>query len=165
MPCDPRTARSTTSFSTGGTPSCGTMPAAPERISRNNKPASRTTGRIANVQIRAAGARSVVVSGITTRPRGFEQAHPSELRELTLMSVEHELARVPEAGFENRPLPLTQHQRVGRFIRCERRPGAIGIEEHAVQVNAVDQVELGDVDHVHPHELPDLDANGIVHEV
>src|SRR5687768_15485014 len=150
MPEGPRTARSTTSFSTGGTPSCWITPAAPDRIRMNSRPARSTSGRIASVQTRALGACAATVSCVTARSRCFEESHPPELRELALVRVEHELARVPEAGLENRAFALTEHQRVGRLARGQRGPGPVGVEEHAVEVDAVDQVELGDVDDIHP---------------
>src|SRR5687767_4585627 len=155
MPDGPSVARSITSRSIGGTPSCWTTPGAPDRIRMNRRPASSATGRIAKIQTRAIGAGSVMTLCVTTHPRGLEEAHPSQLRELTLMSVEHEFPRIAETRLEDGALSLAEHQRVGRFARRQRRPGTIGVEEHAVQVEAVDQVELGDVDDVHPYEPSD----------
>src|ERR671910_1437829 len=106
MPSGVNTARSTIRRSTGGAPSGCTTPRGPVRISTNRSTASSASGMTARIQTRLADGRSIVVSGITARPRGFEEAHPPELRELALMGVEHELAGIPEAGLDNRALAL-----------------------------------------------------------
>src|SRR5687767_6496028 len=165
MPEESSTARSITSRSIGGTPSCWTTPGTPDRNRMNRRPARIARGTIAKIQSRAAGARSARVSCVTSHPGRLEETHPAQLRELALMGVEHELPRIAEGGLEDGALALTEHERVGLFARVQRRARAIGIEEHPVKVNAVDQVELGDVDHVHPHQLADLDANRVVHEM
>src|SRR5688572_24867921 len=82
--------------------------------------------------------------GVTPRSRRLEHAHPAELRELALVRVEHELPGIPEPRLENRAFPLAQHHGVRTFGRGERRARAEDVEEHAVQVQAVDQIELGD---------------------
>ena len=115
MPSGVSTARSTISRSTGGAPSGWTSPSGPVRISTNSSTASSASGMTASIQTRLADGRSIVVSGITARPRSFEKPHPSELCELTLMGVEHELAGIAEAGLDDRALTLAEHQRVGRF--------------------------------------------------
>src|SRR5687767_253079 len=128
MPDEPRIARSITSRSTGGTPSCWTTPAAPDRIRMKSKPARSARGTTANIQTRASGTGSVTASCVTADPARFEQAHPPELGEFALMGVEHEAARIAEARLENGALALTQHQRVGRFTRRQRGAGAVGVE-------------------------------------
>src|SRR5678815_2591767 len=92
-----------------------------------------------------------------------EQPHPAEFRELGLVRVEHEVAGIPERGFENRAFALTQHQRVGRLAWRERRAGAEHVEEHPVKVQAVQEIELGDVDQIDTGEPTDLHAYGLLH--
>src|SRR5919106_369353 len=138
MPSDRRTARSITNRSTGGAPSARRRSVGLVLTINTMSAASRTSGTSATIQRRAVGRGAAAVSGITTRPHSFEQAHPPEFRELALMGVEHELAGIAEARLENRALPLTQHHGVGHL------GGALGgtrpehVEEHPVQVKAVD---------------------------
>src|SRR5918993_1921010 len=54
-------------------------------------------------------------SGVTARLFSPEQAHPAQLRKLTLVRVEHIVAGVPERRLDNRALPLAEHHRVGRL--------------------------------------------------
>src|SRR5215207_6799451 len=149
MPSLRSVARSTTSRSTGGAPSGCTSPSGPDRISTKSRPASSTSGIAATSHTRLAGGWVTTVSGITAWSARFEKAHPAKLGELALVGVEHELARIPEPRLDDRALALAQHQGVGGLGRRQRRAGAVGVEEHPVQVDAVDQVELGDVHHIH----------------
>src|SRR6185295_10411953 len=90
------------STSTGGT-SPRTASAGPERTIQASSPARRASGSSASAARRA-------VSGFTGGPPGQEEAHPTQLGELALVSVEHEAAGVAERGLQDRPLPLAQHQ-------------------------------------------------------
>jgi hypothetical protein len=60
------------------------------------------------------------------------------------MSVEHELARVVEVDLDDSPLALAEHHRIGVLERLTGS-GRVVAEEVAVQVERVDQVELGQV--------------------
>src|SRR5215204_4231187 len=94
-----------------------------------------------------AGTAATCTSGVTAHLPGPEEAHPPELGKLALVRVEHEVARIPERRIQDRALALTEHDRVCDF-RCPCRARAARVEEHSVQVEAVDQVELGDVHEV-----------------
>ena len=77
------------------------------------------------------------------------------------MGVEHEVPWIAEPRLDDRALALAEHQRVGDLARRERevlRPEHV--EEHPVKVQAVDQIELGDVDQIDPNELADLTRTG-----
>src|SRR5688572_20637167 len=102
-------------------------------------------------------------SGVTARLLGAEQTHPSELRKLTLVRVEHELARIPERRLDDGALSLAQHDCVGRLGLRERGAGPEYVEEHAVNVQAVHEVELGDVHEIDAHQTSDRHANRVVH--
>ena len=82
----------------------------------------------------------------------LEVAHPAELGELRLVGVEHERARVGEADLEDTALALALHDGVGVLpvVAGARRLVA---EEVGVQVERVDQVELGEVGEVGADEL------------
>src|SRR5688572_25107730 len=114
MPSGPSCARSIASRSTGGTfPPRRRSPGLVLMMSATSIPSS-TSGTIPASHSRE---RDHLISGVTAHPHGFEHAHPSELGEFTLVGVEHELPGIPEPGFENRPLALTEHDRVGRLRR------------------------------------------------
>src|SRR5688572_33482939 len=91
-------------------------------------------------------------SGVTAGRLCPEESHPPELRELALVRVEHEIARIAERRFENRPFTLAQHHGVGVVRDVAAGTRSEHVEEHAVQVEAVDQIELGEVDQVDTHE-------------
>src|SRR5215475_14160669 len=82
----------------------------------------------------------------------LEEAHPAELGELALMRVEHEQPRVVELELEDPALALAEHDRV-RVLEVVGRAGRVVAEELPVQVERVDQVELGQVREVDPDEL------------
>src|SRR5687768_15672951 len=104
--------------------------------------ARSTSGRSANSQ------RPAPSSALIARLDGPEQPHPSELGKLALMRVKHEVARVAERRLENRPLTLTEHDRVGSLAGRDGGARAVHVEEHAVEVETVDQVELGQIDQI-----------------
>src|SRR5512134_286345 len=88
----------------------------------------------------------------------LEEAHPAELRELGLVRVEHEVAGVGEVDLDDPALALAEHDRV-RVLELVARAGRVIAEEVPVEVEGVDQVELGQVGQVDAHGLraPDLD--------
>src|SRR6266850_4396385 len=136
-----------------------------------SRPASRTSGSSASNQDKLPACSITVerpiVCGVDSRAtallHGTEEAHPPELRELALMGVEHEVTGVAERRFDDRPLTLTEHYGVGLLRRRQRRASPEDVEEHPVQVQAVDQIELGDVDQVDADETADRHTNRIVH--
>ena len=71
------------------------------------------------------------------------------------MRVEHEVAGIPERRLDDRALALTQHHRVGVVRRRQRGAGSEHVEEHGVQVQAVDRIELGEIDEVDSYRPPD----------
>src|SRR3990167_7796528 len=108
-------------------------------------PVSASTGRSAQMRHHGPRVRSASVDDI-------EESHPAELRELGLVCMEHELSRVVELDLENATLALAEHHRVG-VLELLGRARAVEAEELTVQVERVDQVELGQVRQVHAHEL------------
>ena len=132
MPSEPSETRWNDSFSTGGYPAPRTASAGPLRTIHRSSPPSSSSGTSANSHVvsepRDADASRVVVagvleaSGVTARLHGAEEPHPPELRELALVRVEHEVARVTERGLENRALALAKGQRVGDLGRRARVP-------------------------------------------
>ena len=70
----------------------------------------------------------------------IEEPHPSEIGELRLVGVEHELSPVGEPQLADAPLPLALDDGVGEFRRLEAGAGRVVVEEVAVQVEAVDRV-------------------------
>src|SRR5688500_12258500 len=109
MPSGPSCARSIESRSTGGTsPPCRRSPGL-VRMMTATRTASSASGTIPASHRRERDHRT---SGVTSHLHGLEHAHPSEFGELTLVGVEHELAGIAEPRFENRALPLAEHDRV-----------------------------------------------------
>src|SRR5688572_32593649 len=66
----------------------------------------------------ASGTRAIAQFLAVTLHRP-EKSHPAKLGELALMRMEHEVAGIPEGGFDDRPFTLTEHQRVGALVRRE----------------------------------------------
>src|SRR5512134_3220120 len=131
----------------------------------HSRPPSSTSGTSAASQRRPvwrapAGAR---VSALTAGTLRTEKPHPPQLGELALVRMEHEVALIPEARLENRPLPLAQHQRVRVIDRAGTRARAVRVEEHPVKMEAVDQIEFGQVHQIDAHQVPDAHANRLVH--
>src|SRR4029079_5981555 len=155
MPSWPSVARSMRRRSTAGIPSGRSRHAGFRGTRAAISAASSTSGTIAASQ----------ALRVTSRSFRAEHPHPSELGELALMGVEHEPARIAEPRLENRPLPLAQHDGVGRLAPRQRGARAEDVEEHPVQVQAVDQIELGQVDEVDAHQFADPDGNRLVHEM
>src|SRR5688500_989973 len=94
----------------------------------------------------------------------LEEAHPTELRELALVRVEHEDAGVVELDLHDPALALAEHHRV-RVLEVVGRAGRVVAEELAVQVQGVDEVELSQVRQVDPHELALLDPDRVLRVV
>src|SRR5688572_19510875 len=153
-PSGPSSTRENASSSTAGA-SPRTVSAGFEATIHASKPASSTSGSNANSQ------DLVAFAGIALDR--LEHAHPAELGELALVGVEHETTGVAESGLEDRALALAQHEGVGDLGALRQRAGAVHGEEHAVQVEAVHRVELGDVDQVDPHQFADFDADRLRH--
>src|SRR5215218_7609518 len=106
---------------------------------RGEKPVCRWRARS------AAGA----ISGSGAVLTDIEDPHPAELGEFGDMGVEHVQTRliVLVRELQDAALPLRLHDRVDRAERrFQPRAGVVIVEEVAVQVKGVDQVELGDVD-------------------
>src|SRR5688500_14410213 len=121
------------SRSTGGAPSFRMASAGRHQTMNATSAAIRSTGT-------SAKRRLLTAATLRARFDRPEQAHPPQLGELALVRVEHELARVAERRLEDRALPLAEHQGVGFLRRRQRRAGLEHVEEHAVKVEAVDQI-------------------------
>src|SRR5262245_31677289 len=89
-----------------------------------------------------------------------EEAHPAELGELRLVRVEHVQAGRGELDLEDAALPLTLHDRV-RVLPALPRSRRLVAEEVRMQVERVDQVELGEVGKVDPNQLRALHADRV----
>src|SRR5262245_15055964 len=132
--------------------------AGPLRTINAINPISSSTGMPPSTHIRSgfdelvARADASTGSGFTDPRLRAERAHPPQFSKLALVRVEHELAGVSERGLEDDAFALTQHHGVGVVLPDERGPGAIDVEKHAVQVKAVQQIELRDVHEVDPHQ-------------
>src|SRR5687768_17572490 len=117
--------------------------AGPNPIITASSAPSSTIGMIASSQKSGrafpnAGcvATAVDASRLTARLLSFEEAHPPQLRELTLMRVKHEVAGIAKGRLENRSFALAQRDRIGMvagFGACAR---TIGVEEHSVEMEA-----------------------------
>src|SRR5215204_5815883 len=129
MPSLARVARAMVSRSTGGMPAGRSRSAGSRRTIAAISSASSSSGTATQTQSRR--------SRVTTHLHGLEHAHPSELGELALVCMEHELAGIAEAGLQDRALALAQHDRVGTLGGDSRCSGLEDVEEHAVQVQAV----------------------------
>ncbi len=93
----------------------------------------------------------------------LEEAHPAELGELRLVRVEHEHPGVREVDLDDPALSLAEHDRV-RVLEVIAGAGRVIAEEIAVQVEGVDQVELGEVRDVDPYRLRPADADRVLGE-
>ncbi len=71
---------------------------------------------------------------------------------------------VGEVDLDDPALALAEHDRV-RVLEVVARAGRVVAEEVAVQVERVDQVELGEVREVDPHRLRPADADRVLGEV
>src|SRR5687767_984879 len=99
-------------------------------------------------------------------PRGdIEEPHPSELGEFALVRVEHELPRMPELELQDVALALAEHDGVGELVGLEPGAGAVQVEEVAVDVKRVDEVEFERVDDVEPHLLAHNRGERVAHVV
>src|SRR5687768_844502 len=99
--------------------------------------ASSTSGTSARPHVRLeeeVGVEAIASSRITVDSLRPEEPHPAELRELALVRVEHEVARVAERRFENRPFTLAQHHGIGVIRDAPACARAEDVEEHAMQV-------------------------------
>src|SRR5262245_16805310 len=132
IPSCESTARSMRSFSTGGRPSGR----------RRSEGFSVTSAAISPARSTSGTSATTHVLRVTPRSFRLEHPHPAEFRELALMRVEHERAGVAEPRFENGALALAEHHGVGALRGRQRRAGPEHVEEHAVQVEAVDQIEF-----------------------
>src|SRR5262245_55720617 len=94
----------------------------------------------------------------------LEEAHPAELGELALVRVEHEQAGVVELELDDPALALAEHGRV-RVLEVVGGAGRVVTEELAVEVERVDQVELGQVRQVDPDELALAHADRVLRVV
>src|SRR6266545_5408442 len=157
MPSAPSEAREIVSRSTGGIAAGRSVSPGWSLTIAMMSRARSTSGTAAQNQ--TAGLRC------TACLHGFEHAHPTQLGELALVCVEHELSRVAEAGFEHGAFSLAEHHRIGSLGGRDRGHGSEYVEEHSMQVQAVDEIELCHVDDVHPYEGADVHANRLEHEV
>ena len=89
----------------------------------------------------------------------LNNTHPAQLGELGLMRMNHVSPRIPERHFQNRPFPLTHHNRIGELIRLQARPRPIHIEKGPVEMERVNQVKFSDIDQIHAHQFADFDLN------
>jgi hypothetical protein len=81
-----------------------------------------------------------------------------------LVRVEHELAGVRELDLDDPALALAEHHGV-RVFEPVTRAGRVVAEEVAVQVERVDQVELGQVGDVDADELARADRDRVLRVV
>src|SRR5918993_4182558 len=177
MPSGLRSTRCTETSSVGGAAGSRKRSATSNRTINAMTPASSSTGSRIAIHSRAldtdGGVAGAGVSattpaaglGVTTRLHGLEHAHPAKFRELALVCMEHELPRIAECRLEDGAFALAQHDGVGVVVDRHPRAGAEDVEEHAVQVQAVDQVELGDVDDVHPDQASYFHPDRVGHVV
>src|SRR5215218_6351610 len=108
---------------------------------RGEKPVCRWRARS------AAGA----ISGSEAVLTDIEDPHPAELGEFGDMGVEHVQPRlmVFVGELQNAALPLRLHDGVDGALRwLQAGAGLVIVEEIGVQVEGVDQVELGDIDRI-----------------
>src|SRR5215212_4067665 len=96
----------------------------------------------------------------------IEDPHPTELGEFGDMGVEHVLTRlvILVGELQDAALPLGLHDGVDR-AQCWFQPRArvVIVEEVGVQVEGVDQVELGDIDEVDAYRPRTVDLNRVLH--
>src|SRR5688572_17316156 len=114
---------------------------------------------------RASGATPMTQVGSLRSDIGrldLEDPRPPELCELALVRVEHVGPRVLVRELEDRALPLPQRHHVGPLEPLEVAPGAVELEEVAVEVERIDEIELGDVHQVDADELPLADRDRVV---
>src|SRR5881628_1041780 len=123
-------ARSTVSSSTGGTPR-DSVERSPPRVTSSASAASKASGK-------TRSRRHPLVAHL-------EQPHPAQLRELGLMRVEHERAGSVVGELQDVALPLAHADRIREFGRHERGAGAVYVEEVAMDVDRVDQIEFEQV--------------------
>src|SRR5687768_3976436 len=160
------TIRSIVNSSTGGN-ACWKTPIGPAFRKSATTATSSTSGPTPSTQRgspprgagragRGAGASaggSRRAGSDTRRLLHVEDPCPSELGELALVRVEHEGAGMLVHELEHRSLALRQCHRVGVLVPLEVGARAVEPEEVAVQVERVEQVELGDVHEIDPREL------------
>src|SRR5690606_36371929 len=105
-------------------------------------------------------------SSDTRRLPHVQDPHPPELRELALMRVEHERARMVVRELQHRQSALAPQYGARPIAPLQVRTRAVEPEEVAVQVERVDQVEFRHVDQVDPVQLaqPDGDRMALVME-
>src|SRR5262245_35064374 len=124
MPCSSSVTLWNVMRSTGGAFSGRSVRSGEVHTIAASRPARRTSGSTASSQdARGSGGAETdgpamawgCVSGVTPPLLRTEQSHPSELRELGLVGVEHEVAGISERRLEDRALALAEHQRVGVF--------------------------------------------------
>ena len=120
-------------------------------------PRTPTTTTMRSSSGPSAQSRQRAPPGRVSAPRlhqsiDVEEAHPAELGELRLVRVEHEVPGVGELDLDHSTLPLALHDGVG-VLPVLAGAGRLIAEEVAVEVEAVDQVELGQVGEVDADEL------------
>src|SRR5215213_4592330 len=106
------------------------------------------------------------ISGSGTVLTDIEDPHPAELGEFGDVGVEHVQPRlmVFVGELQNAALPLRLHDGVDRALRwLQAGAGLVIVEEIGVQVEGVDQVELGDIDQVDAHRPRAVDGDGVLH--
>src|SRR3989442_11421796 len=106
------------SSSTGGNALMKT-PNGPKRTSTATSTISSRSGTSAHTHRRASEGLDVVIAG------HLKHTHPSQLGKFTLVGVGHETPRVGESHLQNRPLRLTQHDRVRILPGNQRRAPAV----------------------------------------
>src|SRR5919109_3359129 len=123
---------------------------------RDTVPTSRSTGTSAHSRQRASALRAAIEADSIRRLAGpsndLEEAHPAELGELGLVGVEHEHAGVREVDLDDAPLSLSERDGV-RELEPVAGAGRVVAEEIAVQVERVDEIELGQVGEVDADRL------------
>src|SRR5215207_8828023 len=125
---------------------------------RGEKPACRSRVRSAEGAINGSGA---VLTDI-------EDPHPAQLGEFGDVGVEHVEPRlvVLVRELQDAALPLRLHDRVDHTqCRFQPRAGVVVVEEIGVQVEGVDQVELGDIDQVDADWPRAVDLDRVLHIV
>src|SRR5215212_3269874 len=106
------------------------------------------------------------ISGSGTVLTDIEDPHPAELGEFGDVGVEHIVTRlmVLIGELQNAALSLRLHDRIDRAQRrLQPRAGVVIVEEIGVQMEGVDQVELGDIDQVDAHRPRAVDLDGVLH--
>src|SRR5688572_26512888 len=165
------------SSSTGGK-FCWKTPTGPTRRNSATRAASSTSGASPLNQsgeppwrifadsrfpaLTEVGSGSTGNSSLDMRRLHQKHAAPSQLSEFALMGVEHERPGVIVRELKHGPLSLAESDDIGPFVAGQVGAGAVQSKEVAVNVERVQQIELGHIHHVRPYQLSLADPNRVL---